>query len=182
MTGSGGTTTTIVLMGVAGSGKTTIMAALAGHLDWATAEGDDFHSPENVARMRSGRPLTDDDRRPWLESLATWIGERENAGGEGENAIVTCSALRRSYRDLLRQGHASVWFVHLVAPAATLDSRLRLRQGHYMPPALLASQLETLEPLGPDEPGTAIATDGAPEEVAADILSLLASRGGVDAR
>lgn len=165
---------TIVLMGVAGAGKSTVMTALAERLGWATAEGDEFHSPENVARMRSGVALTDDDRRPWLESLAAWIGECEAAnGGAGENAIVTCSALRRSYRDLLRDGHPSVRFVHLVAAAGTLQERVGARQGHYMPPALLASQLETLEPLEPDEPGTVIPVDAGPAEVVAAIMELL---------
>lgn len=178
MTGSRGATTTIVLMGVAGSGKSTVMAALAGRLGWATAEGDDFHSPENVARMRSGRSLTDADRRPWLQALAAWIGEREAAnGGAGEDAIVTCSALRRSYRDLLREGHASVWFVHLVAPVATLDARLSERQGHYMPPALLASQLETLEALGEDEPGVVVPADTALPDIVEAVLSRLAISG-----
>jgi gluconokinase len=163
-------------MGVAGAGKTTVMAALVERLGWISAEGDEFHSPENVSRMRSGVPLTDDDRRPWLEALAAWIGEREAAdGGAGENAIVTCSALRRSYRDLLRDGHPSVRFVHLVAPAAILDSRLRQRQGHYMPPGLLASQIETLEPLEADEPGTVVATDVGLPEVVDAILSVLGS-------
>ena len=175
--GPAGRTTTIVLMGVAGAGKTTVMAALVERLGWVCAEGDEFHSPENVARMRSGRPLTDEDRRPWLESLAAWIGEREAAGGgAGENAIVTCSALRRSYRDLLRGGHASVRFVHLVAPVATLDLRLRARQDHYMPPALLASQVEALEPLGPDEPGAVVSTDAGLPEVVGAILAMLGPR------
>jgi len=171
-------TTTIVLMGVAGAGKTTVMAALAGRLGWVTAEGDEFHSPESVAKMRSGRPLADGDRRPWLESLAAWIGEREAAdGGAGANAIVTCSALKRSYRDLLRAGHPSVWFVHLVAPEATLGARLRERRGHYMPPALLASQIEALEPLGVDEPGALVLTDAALPEVVQAILAMLEARG-----
>jgi gluconokinase len=176
--------TTIVLMGVAGCGKTTVMAALADRLGWATAEGDEFHSPENVARMRSGVPLTDDDRRPWLLAIAAWIGEREaaaetaaGAGDGGRNAIVTCSALKRSYRDLLRDGHASVRFVHLVAPEAELDSRLRERQGHYMPARLLASQLETLEPLGPDEPGGAVGAVGELQAVVAAVLSLIEASG-----
>ena len=163
-------------MGVAGAGKTTVMAALAERVGWATAEGDEFHSPENVARMQSGRPLTDDDRRPWLEELAAWIGDREAAyGGAGENAIVTCSGLKRSYRDLLRQGHPSYSFIHHLAPVATLDLRLAERQGHYMPPALLASQLETLEPLGTDEPGEVVQADAALPEVVDAILRLLGS-------
>lgn len=176
------TSITIVLMGVAGAGKSTVMAALAERLGWATAEADEFHSPANVAKMRSGEPLTDEDRWPWLDSLATWIGEREAAGGgRGENAIVTCSALKRPYRDLLRRGHPSVRFIHLSAPAATLDVRLRGRRVHYMPPALLASQIEALEPLEPDEPGAVVSTDSGPDEVAAEIIYLIGRWSAPDA-
>lgn len=175
------TSTTIVLMGVAGAGKSTVMAAMAARLGWATAEADEFHSPANVAKMRSGEPLTDEDRWPWLDSLAAWIGEREAAGGgRGENAIVTCSALKRSYRDLLRRGHPSVRFIHLEVPAATLDARLRGRRGHYMPPALLASQIEALEPLEPDEPGAVVSNDSGPDEVAGAIISLIGRRPALD--
>ena len=163
-------TATIVVMGVSGCGKSTVMAALADRLGWATAEADDFHSAANVARMRSGHPLTDEDRRPWLEALAAWIGERERAG---ESAIVTCSALKRAYRDLLGRGHPSVWFAHLVVEEAVIADRLDHRQGHYMPATLLASQLDTLEPLRPDEPGAAIAANRPPQEIAADILARL---------
>ncbi len=163
-------TTTIVVMGVSGCGKSTVMRALADELGWPAAEADDFHSLANVAKMRSGTPLTDEDRWPWLESLAAWIGERERAG---ENALVTCSALRRAYRDLLRRGHASVWFAHLVVGPDVIADRLEHRQGHYMPPALLASQLETLEPLEPDEPGAALAAHRPPPEIVADILPRL---------
>lgn len=166
-------TTTIVLMGVAGAGKTTVMAELAGRLEWAVAEGDDFHSPANVARMRVGQPLTDEDRLPWLRALAAWIGEREAAG---ESALVSCSALKRAYRDLLRAGHGSVWFVHLVAPPTTLAARLDSRRGHYMPSTLLASQLASLERLAPDEPGVAVSSDDSLEGVVEEILGLLAAR------
>jgi gluconokinase len=173
--------TTVVLMGVAGCGKSTIMAALAERLGWTTAEGDDFHSPGNVAKMRAGIPLTDEDRWPWLAALAAWIGEREEAGsgagaGAGENAIVSCSALKRSYREVLREGHESVVFVHLQVPAAALEGRLGRREGHYMPPALLASQLETLEPLASDEPGWSLPAEGGPAQVVAAIVVLLESR------
>ena len=163
-------TTTIVVMGVSGCGKSTVMQALAGEFGWATAEADDFHSPANVAKMRSGTPLTDADRGPWLAALAEWIGERERAG---ENALVTCSALRRAYRDRLRLGHASVWFAHLVLDPAVIADRLEHRRGHYMPPGLLSSQLETLEPLEPDEPGAAITANRPPPEIVADILAQL---------
>ncbi len=158
---------TIVVMGVMGTGKTSVMKALAGRLGWATADGDDLHPPENVAKMRSGEPLTDADRRPWLEAIASWIGERETAS---EPAIVACSALRRTYRDLLRRGHPSVWFAHLVVPPAVIVSRVERRQGHYMPPALLASQFETLETLEPDEPGIAIPADGPLGEIVNEIV------------
>ena len=143
-------TTTVILMGVSGSGKTTLMDALVERLGWPAAEGDAFHPAANVEKMRTGHPLTDDDRWPWLEALATWIGERERAG---EDVLVTCSALKRAYREVLRRGHPSVWFVHLVVPPEVLEERLESRRGHYMPSSLLPSQLETLEPLGPDEPG-----------------------------
>jgi gluconokinase len=160
-------------MGVTGTGKSTVMAALAGRLGWPTAEGDDFHSPANVAKMRAGTPLTDADRRPWLEAIAVWIGEREAAG---ENAIVTCSALRRAYRDLLRRDHPSVWFAHLEASPTVLAERLERRRGHYMPPSLLASQLDTLEPLEPDEPGAPVAAARDPGVIVAEILARLEGR------
>ncbi|MGD0862006.1 MAG: gluconokinase [Candidatus Limnocylindrales bacterium] len=163
-------TTTIIVMGVSGCGKSTVMQALANRLGWITAEGDDFHSPANVEKMRSGQPLTDADREPWLEAIASWIGQRERAG---ESAIVTCSALRRAYRDLLRRGHPSVWFAHLVVPAPAIADRLERRAGHYMPPSLLTSQLATLEPLDADEPGAAIAAHRPPPEIVADVLARL---------
>ena len=144
-----GATTTIVLMGVSGSGKSSVMRKLARGLEWPSAEGDEFHSPDNVEKMRNGVPLTDDDRLPWLEVLAAWIGERER---DGENAVVTCSALKREYRDRLRRGHPSVWFVHLVAGRSVLAERVDRRRGHYMPASLLTSQLDTLEPWLPANP------------------------------
>src|SRR5262245_49001013 len=107
--------TSLVLMGVAGSGKSSVMAELAARLGWPALEGDDLHPPRNVAKMAAGTPLTDDDRGPWLEAVAAWIGERE---AQGQSSIVTCSALRRSYRDVLRRGHPWVWFVHLDIPRA----------------------------------------------------------------
>jgi gluconokinase len=197
-------TTTLVLMGVSGAGKSVVMAALAERLGWVTAEGDNFHSPENVAKMRAGVPLTDEDRRPWLAALAGWFGAgvaragadapepgpggaaaspEPGPGGAaaspepgpraGVNAMVTCSALRRAYRDSLREGHPSVRFVHLAAAAPTLDARLRERRGHYMPPALLASQLEILEPLEADEPGAVVSADAPLPEVVDAIMVLL---------
>jgi gluconokinase len=154
--------TTIVVMGVSGSGKSTVMHALAERVGWPCAEADDFHSPANVQKMRLGHPLTDEDRWPWLAAIAGWIGEQEMAG---RDAIVTCSALKRAYRDVLRAGHPSVWFAHVAPPRQVLEERLRRRKGHYMPPSLLASQMATLEPLQPDEPGATITAAGIDEIV-----------------
>ena len=154
-------------MGVAGSGKSTVMQRLAQRLGWRWAEADDFHSAVNVAKMASGHALTDDDRWPWLRTLAAWIGEREAAN---EDSIITCSALRRAYRDLLRNGHPSVWFVHLVVDREVLAHRLEQPRGHFMPRSLLDSQLETLEDLQPDEPGFAVSGELPPDQIA-DIIA-----------
>jgi gluconokinase len=159
--------TTIIVMGVAGSGKSTVAEMLAERLGWPMAEGDDFHSPANRAKMASGRPLTDEDRKPWLESIRDWIGQTP------QNAVVTCSALRRSYRDILRGARGRVRFLHLHGSTAVLSSRIGGRSGHFMPPALLISQLETLEPLGPDEDGTVVDVAGSPEEIVERALTQL---------
>src|SRR5919112_431015 len=142
----------LVVMGGWGAGESTVAAGLVERLGWEFAEGDEFHPAANVEKMRSGTPLDDDDRWPWLRTLAAWIGEHEQAG---TSVVVTCSALKRSYRDLLREGHPSVWFAHVTADAALLQERLTSRTGHYMPASLLDSQLATLEPLHDDEPGAA---------------------------
>jgi gluconokinase len=164
------TTTTVVVMGVSGTGKTTVAEHLVKELGWQFAEGDTFHPAANVAKMRDGVPLDDDDRWPWLQSLADWVGAREAAG---ENAVVTCSALKRSYRELLRTGHPSVWFAHVDTSPDVLRERVTQRAGHYMPPSLLDSQLATLEPLEPDEPGLTITGEGRPDDVAEEVLEVL---------
>lgn len=146
------------------------MAALAERLGWPAAEGDAMHLASNVEKMAAGVPLTDDDRAPWLARVGDWIGERE---AERSSSIVTCSALRRVYRDQLRLGHPSVWFVQLVAPEAAVAYRLEHREGHFVPPTILASQLDTLEPLEPDEPGWAIEAVAPPREIADKVISAL---------
>jgi len=176
MQASSTATSSIVVMGVSGSGKTTVAVALADRLGWEFAEGDDFHPAENVAKMRAGTPLDDDDRWPWLRRLAAWIGEHEQ---DGRSVVVTCSALKRSYRDLLREGHPSVWFAHVTVDAELLRDRVGNRTGHYMPPSLLDSQLAALEPLGDDEPGADISGAGSPDTVVEDLLGTLASERGV---
>jgi gluconokinase len=164
-------------MGVSGAGKSTVAAELVRRLGWDFAEGDEFHPPENVEKMRAGIPLTDDDRWPWLRRLADWIGEHEAAG---RNAIVTCSALKRSYRDLLRNGHPSVWFAHVRAAPELIRERVEQRTGHYMPASLLDSQLETLEPLQPDEPGVMVSGVAPPAEVAEQIIAALSKERSLD--
>lgn len=160
-------TRTLVVMGVSGVGKSSVAGAIVERTGWAFVEGDDLHPEANRAKMAGGTPLDDEDRWPWLRRIATWIGEQEAAG---RDAVVTCSALKRSYRDLLRDGHPSVRFVHLLAPRALLQQRVDNRRGHYMPPSLLDSQLATLEPLEPGEPGFGVDTDRPPADVAEEVL------------
>jgi gluconokinase len=162
--------TCIVVMGVSGSGKTTVAERLAARLGCPYEEGDDHHPAANVEKMKAGIPLDDEDRRPWLEELARWIGEREAAT---QNSVLTCSALKRSYRDLLRAGNESVWFAHVEVPQDVLAQRLEARQGHYMPASLLTSQLTTLQPLQPDEPGMTVPGTGEPDDVVDAILATM---------
>lgn len=161
---------TLVVMGVSGVGKTSVAAELVARTGWVFAEGDDFHPWGNQQKMAAGRPLDDADRWPWLATVASWIGEQEAAG---LGAVVTCSALRRAYRDVLREGHPSVWFVHLLAPPALIEERITARRGHYMPASLLGSQLAVLEPLQDDEPGVGVDTSGNPAAVADRALRAL---------
>jgi gluconokinase len=163
-------TVTVVVMGVSGSGKSTVAAGLVQRLGWQFAEGDDFHPRANVAKVAAGHPLDDDDRWPWLRTLAGWIGEREQAG---RSAVVTCSALKRSYRDLLRDGHPSVWFAHVTVDAERIRERVEHRTGHYMPSSLLDSQLAALQPLERDEPGAEISGSDAVDVVVEKVLAAL---------
>ena len=151
--------TVIIVMGVAGSGKTTVARLLAQDLGWKQTEADDLHSPENVAKMAAGIPLTDNDREPWLRLICQRIDETDG------NQVVTCSALRRSYRDILRTADARVRFLHLHGSQDTLASRIGARTDHFMPAAMLTSQMETLEPLTSDEDGVSVDIDGTPIEI-----------------
>lgn len=163
---------TVVVMGVAGSGKTTVGRLLAARLGRPFVEGDDLHPAANVAKMRSGQPLDDADRRPWLEAVAGRIGTHER---RGQDVVVSCSALRRRYRDLLRTEHPSVEFVQLDVDPLVLRRRLESRRGHFLPASLLASQLASLEPLAPDEPGMVLRADAEPHQVVEGIAARLAA-------
>jgi len=155
-------------MGVSGSGKTTIGAKLARALNLAFLEGDDLHPAQNVERMAAGIPLTDDDRRPWLLAIA---GQLRDAKRAGLGLVLTCSALKRSYRDLLRSvGAADVRFVYLKGTRAILAERLANRRDHFMPPALLDSQLTTLEEPAPDEHAWVCDIREAPDAIVADLV------------
>lgn len=168
-------TTSVVVMGVSGCGKTAVARAAAERLGWPYREGDELHPPANVAKMAAGQALDDDDRWPWLRAIAAWVGGRERAG---RDAILTCSALKRSYRDLLRKGHPSVWFAHLDVRPEVLRVRLEARRGHFMPASLLGSQLATLQALQPDEPGTTLSADGPLDDVLDQLLRTLPGRRG----
>lgn len=163
----------VVVMGVMGAGKTHVAAALGARLGWPIVEGDDRHPPASIARMRAGHPLDDADREPWLASLADWIAGRTRTASPG---IVTCSALRRRYRDRLRLGQPAVWFAWLDVPADELRRRVATRRHAYMPASLLDSQLAALEPLEPDEPGLAVRADRPIEAIVTDLVAALAAR------
>jgi gluconokinase len=163
-------TITVVLMGVSGTGKSTVMADFVNRFGWRSAEGDDLHPAANVAKMASGLPLTDADRWPWLQTLAEWIGQRESSG---EHCVITCSALKREYRDFLCLGRPSVRFVHLTADVDVLERRMAQRQGHFMPPSLLRSQLEACEDLQPDEPGFAVSAHAPVDRIVDEIAARL---------
>lgn len=159
----------LVLMGVSGSGKSRLAGLLAGRLGWDFEEGDDLHPPENLAKMASGLPLTDADRWPWLARVARWINEHTQAERCG---LITCSALKRVYRDLLHGDR--VIFVYLTGSPELIASRLAVRHGHFMPASLLDSQFATLEPPGPNERVVTIDTS---RSVSAEADQLMARLG-----
>jgi len=158
----------IVVMGVSGCGKSTVGAALAEALGLRFVEGDALHPPRNVALMAAGTPLTDDDRRDWLQAVAATLAEAKDDG-----VVVSCSALKRSYRDLLRDSAPDLKLVHLRGEPALLAQRLNERKGHYMPPSLLQSQLDTLEPPAADETVFTADVSEPPSELVAHLLHRL---------
>ena len=165
-----------VMMGVCGSGKSLIGAQLARALDIEFVEGDGLHPPDNVRRMAAGIPLTDDDRHGWLIRVAARLRAAQRAG---TGLVVSCSALKRSYRDLLRSvGAADVRFVYLGGSRALLTERMAQRRGHFMPPALLDSQLAILEEPSPDERAWVCDISKPPETIVADLVARTASRPG----
>lgn len=150
----------VVVMGVSGCGKSTVGRPLAAALGLPFIEGDELHPPRNVALMAAGTPLTDDDRRDWLHAVAGALSRAADTG-----AVAACSALKRSYRDILRGSAPDLRFVHLVGDRALLEERLRHRSGHYMPASLLQSQLDILEPPAPDEAAITLGLDATPDQV-----------------
>lgn len=150
----------VVVMGVAGTGKTTIGPLLAARLGVPYAEGDDFHPQANIDKMSAGIPLGDEDRWPWLDAIGAWADGRRGLGG-----VVSSSALKRSYRDRLRATAPGIVFVHLTGDRKLIEGRMSHRQGHFMPATLLDSQFATLQPLQPDEAGVAVDVSGSPEEI-----------------
>jgi len=165
--------THLVVMGVAGSGKSTLAAALSQQLGWACAEADEFHPEANIAKMTQGIPLQDEDRWPWLQEIRGWMSTQAAAG---KSTVLTCSALKRSYRDLLSQANGRVIFLHLDGGADLISRRMQGREGHFMPPTLLPSQLATLEPLTREElDAGSLRLDIArsPEELVAAVVNAL---------
>ena len=160
----------LIVMGVAGSGKSTIGETLAGRIGWRFEDGDRFHPASNVAKMSAGVPLTDDDRWPWLQAIADEI---DRLCAAGERAVVACSALRRVYRDVLIHGRNDVRLVYLDGSQQLIADRLNRRKGHFMPPDLLASQFKTLEPPVGDERPITVPIDASVEAIVDDIVGQL---------
>jgi carbohydrate kinase (thermoresistant glucokinase family) len=165
-----GQTRVLVVMGVSGSGKSTVAGLLASRLGWDLAEGDALHPEANVAKMAAGNPLTDDDRWPWLDRVADWVDARLDSGGNG---VITCSALKRSYRDRIDRRGSGVQFVYLRVDRAELEARVERREGHFMPASLLESQLATLEEPGQDEPAIRVVAEDEADAVVDAILRQL---------
>ena len=160
----------VIVAGVSGSGKTTVGALLAGRLNWRFADADQFHPAANIEKMRARIPLTDEDRWPWLRAIAAWMDERI---ARNESAVITCSALRRSYRDVLLAGRPEARMVFLSVDRDVTARRLAARHGHFFPEQLLGTQFDALEPPGPDERVLTVVPADDPAETAASIIAIL---------
>jgi len=160
----------LIVMGVSGSGKSTIGEKLAERLAWRLEDGDRFHPAGNVAKMSAGIPLTDEDRWPWLQAIA---GEIDRVCQVGERAVIACSALKRAYRDILVHGRDDVRIIFLEGTQDLIAARLAARKGHFMPPGLLASQFKTLEPPAEDEKPITVSIDAPVETIVERIVSQL---------
>jgi gluconokinase len=165
----------LVIMGVAGSGKTTTAARLSQRLGWPSRDADTFHPQVNINKMSRGEPLSDEDRWPWLRAIGDWIDEKQ---AQGESAVVTCSALKRAYRDNLVGGRPTVRLVHLVGSRELIASRMKARESHFMPLQLLDSQFATLEPPDPDERVLAVPVTLSPDDVVERIVTAFGLRPG----
>ena len=163
----------VVAMGVSGSGKSTVGAALAQRLRVPFADADDFHPPANIAKMTAGEALDDTDRYPWLEAIGEWLVAHQEHGG-----VMSCSALRRKYRDQLRRHAPGVEFLHLHGSREVIARRQASRPGHFMPASLLTSQFATLEPLEPDEDGVVIDVDQSVDQIVQQYVDRLPARLG----
>jgi gluconokinase len=163
----------LVVMGVSGSGKSTIAEQLAARLNWTFEDGDRFHPASNVAKMSAGHPLTDEDRWPWLQAIADEI---DRVCKVGERAVIACSALKRAYREVLVHGRSDVRIIYLDGTEQLIADRLARRKGHFMPPGLLASQFKTLEPPADNENPVAVSIDASVDAIVDDIVSQLRLR------
>jgi gluconokinase len=172
-------TSVVVVMGVSGSGKSTIAAMLANRLHWTYEDADWFHPPANVEKMHSGKPLTDEDRWPWLNAIAAWIDATRRAGG---HATIACSALKRTYRDILVGDRRNVRLVYLKGERELIAQRMALRHGHFMPPSLLESQFATLQEPGVDEHPIVVSIDARPHEIVDRVIAKLGLTTGDDDR
>ncbi len=158
----------LIVAGVSGSGKTTVGALVAGRLHWQFADADTFHPPQNVDKMRAGTPLTDDDRRPWLHAIEDWMDTRLS---EGHSGVITCSALKRAYRDEMLVGRPAATMCFLQVSRSALEQRVSGRPDHFFPRQLLDSQLAVLEPPAPDERVVTVTAEGDSAQTAAKVIA-----------
>jgi gluconokinase len=167
--------TIAVVMGVSGSGKTTIAAGLAKRLGWILLEGDSFHPPANIAKMKAGIPLTDEDRWPWLKAIAA---EADKLTAAGQSAAIACSALKRAYRDILIDDRPDTLLIYLRGSRTVIGDRMAARKGHYMPTSLLDSQLATLEEPGPAERPIVVDVDQSADAIIDRVVEAVKERVG----